>query len=363
MSTRNITQHRKIATPPPQHVREALGQSESFLAFQEHLSRAARVDRPVLLIGERGTGKELAAARIHFLSKRWQGPMVTLNCAALSASLIESELFGYERGAFTGAELRRKGRFESANGGTLFLDEISSIPMQVQEKILRVVEYGTFERVGSSDPVDVDVRIVGATNVDLVKLAREGRFKEDLLDRISFDVLFLPPLRQRTGDIPLLAEHFAHRMAGELGREKVPRFSAGAIRAMERYPWPGNIRELKNTVERAVYRSDTALIRSIEFDPFQTAGSRNPGVEDAGSLRPERGKEGEDRAAGSFEEAVEAFKISLVARALRSSKFNQRKAARSLGLTYHQFRGLFRKYRKAIEEEQESLTELTETQR
>src|SRR5215475_5228277 len=173
---------------------EALGQSEAFLAFQERLSRVARVNRPVLCLGERGTGKELAVSKLHYLSPRWQGPLVALNCAALSPALIESELFGHEEGAFTGATRRRAGRFEAAHGGTLFLDEIAQIPLEVQEKILRVVEYGMFERVGSSQPIQTDVRIVGATNADLMALAAAGRFIRDLLDRLSFDVLFLPPL-------------------------------------------------------------------------------------------------------------------------------------------------------------------------
>ena len=197
---------------------EALGQSEPFLAFQERLSRVAPVNRPVLLIGERGTGKELAAARLHYLSDRWQAPMVALNCAALSPALIESELFGYEKGAFTGALQRRFGRFESADHGTLFLDEIGSIPLEVQEKILRVVEYNVFERVGSSESIEVDVRIIAATNADLNDLARKNRFKQDLLDRLSFEVLCLPPLRERKEDIVLLAGHFAGTMALELGR-------------------------------------------------------------------------------------------------------------------------------------------------
>ncbi|MDH4012173.1 MAG: sigma 54-interacting transcriptional regulator, partial [Desulfobacterales bacterium] len=192
-------------------ITEALGQSEPFLEFQERLSRAAPINRPVLLIGERGTGKELAAARLHYLSNRWQAPMVALNCAALSPSLIESELFGYEKGAFTGALQRRFGRFESADRGTLFLDEIGSIPLEVQEKILRVVEYNVFERVGSSESIEVDVRIIAATNADLNDLARQNRFKRDLLDRLSFEVLFLPPLRERKEDIALLAGHFAGR--------------------------------------------------------------------------------------------------------------------------------------------------------
>ena len=162
---------------------EALGQSEAFLAFQEQLSRVARVDRPVLIFGERGTGKELATARLHYLSARWQEPFVALNCSALAASLIEAELFGHEEGAFTGAVKRRTGRFEQASSGTLFLDEIGNIPLTTQEKILRVVEYGSFERVGSSTPIQVDVRIIGATNVNLADLADEGRFMRDLLDR------------------------------------------------------------------------------------------------------------------------------------------------------------------------------------
>ena len=228
-----------IATTPLSAGGEALGQSESFLEFQERLSRVAPVDRPVLLLGERGTGKELAANRLHFLSRRWQGPFVTLNCSTLSPTLIESELFGHEKGAFTGAEGRRKGRFEAADGGTLFLDEIGAIPLEVQEKILRVVEYGSFERVGSSLPVEVDVRIIGATNADLAAMAGRGEFKPDLLDRLSFEVLFLPPLREREEDIMLLAAHFANRMAFELGRETLPIFSAEAVSALEGHAWYG----------------------------------------------------------------------------------------------------------------------------
>jgi psp operon transcriptional activator len=159
---------------------EALGQSEIFLEFQERLSRVARVNRPALLLGERGSGKELAVSRLHYLSPRWEGPLIALNCAALSPTLIESELFGHEEGAFTGAVRRRAGRFEAAHGGTLFLDEIGQIPLEVQEKILRVVEYSTFERVGGSQPIQVDVRIIGATNADLAGLTKEGRFKADL---------------------------------------------------------------------------------------------------------------------------------------------------------------------------------------
>ena len=328
---------------------EALGESEAFLEFQERLSQVAAVDRPVLLVGERGTGKELAASSLHFLSTRWQAPLVALNCSALNPSLIESELFGYEKGAFTGAEQRREGRFESADRGSLFLDEIGTIPIEVQEKILRVVEYGTIERVGSSECIEVDARIIAATNADLITLVAEGRFKQDLLDQLSFEVLFLPPLRERNGDILLLAKHFAGRMAFELGREEIPRFSDEAVAALESYSWPGNVRELKNLVERAVYRSNSSLITEIVFDPFHSpyAEQRLPRVEkptteaDNPTIEELMGKH--------FDEAVRELKTRLLRRALKKAKYNQKKAAQILGLTYHQFRGLYRKYGEEIE--------------
>jgi len=195
---------------------EAIGQSEAFLEFQEQVSAVAPIDRPVLILGERGTGKELAATRIHFLSKRWQKPFITLNCSALTPTLIGSELFGHEKGAFTGAITSHLGRFEKASDGTLFLDEIGSIPMEIQEKILRVVEYKSFERVGGSTSINADVRIVAAANVNLALLAKTEKFKQDLLDRLSFEVIYVPPLRNRKEDIIVLSNHFAHRMAFEL---------------------------------------------------------------------------------------------------------------------------------------------------
>ena len=326
---------------------EALGQSEPFLQFQEKLSKVAGVNRPVLLIGERGTGKELAAGRIHYLSKRWDKPFVTLNCAALSPSLIEAELFGHEKGAFTGADRRRRGRFEEADGGTLFLDEIGNIPMETQEKILRVVEYGSFERVGSVEPVDVDVRIVGATNADLPALAQEGRFKRDLLDRLSFEVLFLPPLRVRGEDIMLLAHHFAARMAFELELESAPEFSETAAAEITGYSWPGNIRELKNVVERAVYKRVEELIDEIIFDPF---------VSPYEPIHTERDKDSESKPTEerkivpqpggefNFKDIIEAQEIELLKRALKENRYNQKKSAQALGLSYDQLRGLIRKY-------------------
>ncbi len=322
---------------------EALGQSGVFLDFQERLSRVAPVDRPVLLMGERGTGKELAASRLHFLSRRWKGPFITLNCATLSPSLIESELFGHEKGAFTGATQRRTGRFEAADGGTLFLDEIGSIPLEAQEKILRVVEYGVFERVGSSGPVDVDVRIIGATNMDLSAMADREDFKRDLLDRLSFEVLFLPPLRYRGEDVMLLANHFAARIAYELGREEVIVFSEKALEALEKYSWKGNVRELKNVIERAVYRSDETVIDEIVFDPFTSPYD---------SLREEeRGQEPviavehkAEKETASFKDTVKSFEIELIQKALSLAHNHQKRAAEDMGLTYDQFRGLIRKY-------------------
>jgi len=346
---------------------EAIGQSKAFLDFQERLRQVAPVNRPVLLIGERGTGKEMAAQRLHYLSRRWGQPFVTLNCAALSPSLIESELFGHERGAFTGAMQQRIGRFEAANGGTLFLDEISLIPMETQEKILRVVEYGAFERVGGTRPVQVDVRILGATNTDLSHEGAHGRFKRDLLDRLSFEVLFLPPLRERKEDIALLAGHFASRMAFELEREEIPQFSEVAMAKLVAYPWPGNIRELKNVVERAVYRAESPLIEEIDFDPFRSPYAR--ALVEPQPQEPPSGGQGAPRAATrppqpiaqdfpnldglTLPAALRAMELHFVRRALRQTRYNQRLAAHSLGLTYHQFRTLYRKYQKALDVDEE----------
>ncbi len=326
---------------------EALGQSDVFLEFQERLSQVAPIDRPVLILGERGTGKELAAARLHYLSHRWQRPFITLNCAALSPSLLEPELFGFEKGAFTGAMQRRRGRFEAADSGTLFLDEIGNLPMVVQEKILRVVEYHTFERVGSSDTIEVDVRIVAATNVNLLALATQKKFKQDLLDRLSFEVLNIPPLRERLGDIALLAHHFATRMAFELGRTEIPVISSDAMAALENHLWPGNVRELKNVVERAVYRADTNEIQQIVFDPFHSPF----GVESPASLRAKNNSptfasdpKFENLMQQPLKDAVWLLKSRMLENALRQTQFHQKKAAQRLGLTYHQFRGLYRQY-------------------
>ncbi|MEP0548019.1 MAG: sigma-54 dependent transcriptional regulator [Rhodothermales bacterium] len=223
-------------------------------AFRETLDLAERVAEsplPVLIQGESGTGKELVAALVHARSGRAKGPLVKVNCAALPESLLESELFGHTKGAFTGAMKDRQGRFETAHGGTLFLDEIGEIPTSVQAKLLRVLQEKTFERVGESQPRKVDVRVITATNRNLEAAMREGTFREDLYYRLNGVRLRLPPLRERPDDVPLLVTHFAARAAERYG-DAVPEVGAEAMRALRAYAWPGNVRELENVVERAV---------------------------------------------------------------------------------------------------------------
>lgn len=324
---------------------QGIGESEVYLKFQDQVATCAKVDRPVLIVGERGTGKEVAARRIHYMSQRWDGPLVTVNCASLPQNLIESELFGVEKGAYTGAVASRKGRFEEAEGGTLFLDEIGLVPMSVQEKLLRVVEYGTYERLGSSETKVADVRIVGATNADLQKLALEGKFKEDLLDRLSFDVLFVPPLRYRGDDILLLANNFAVRMATELGREDIPIFSEEVERKLLSYNWPGNVRELKNVVERAVYRTKGSIVENIETDPFH-----NPYLPIGQNNNEDTEDPYTSLSLDSLEKAHEDLDVSFLSRALRLTEGNQKKAAEEMGISYDSFRGMYRKYRDRLKD-------------
>ncbi|MBL36908.1 MAG: phage shock protein operon transcriptional activator [Xanthomonadales bacterium] len=315
-----------------------IGESGAFLETLEQVSRAADLNRPVLVVGERGTGKELIAERLHFLSSRWDQPLVKLNCAAISPSLLESELFGHEAGAFTDAGSLRIGRFEQADDGTLFLDELATTSDAVQEKILRIVEYGEFERLGSSKTVSVDVRVVGATNEDLPSLAAAGRFRADLLDRLSFDVITLPPLRERREDVLPLAEHFAMRMSRELGRELFAGFSDSAIRQMHAHGWPGNVRELKNAVERAVYRHDAPdkPIRALQLDPFESPW--RPAVNDKDA------ETGPKTLPDDLRGWLDAQERAVVERALAEADGNRKQAARRLGLSYDQIRGILRKH-------------------
>ncbi|WP_061709023.1 phage shock protein operon transcriptional activator [Pseudenterobacter timonensis] len=310
-----------------------LGEDNVFLEMLEQVSRLAPLNKPVLIIGERGTGKELIANRLHYLSRRWDGPFISLNCAALNENLLDSELFGHEAGAFTGAQKRHPGRFERADGGTLFLDELATAPMLVQEKLLRVIEYGELERVGGSQPLQVNVRLVCATNEDLPQKVAEGMFRADLLDRLAFDVVLLPPLRERQGDIMLLAEQFAIQMCRELGLPLFAGFSERARDTLQHYRWPGNIRELKNVVERSVYRhgSSDSPLDEIIIDPF-----RRPAA-------PERSPDGPTLPLNLRQFQHEQEKTLLEA-SLETARFNQKRAAELLGLTYHQLRALLKKH-------------------
>jgi psp operon transcriptional activator len=319
-----------------------IGEAPVFLEVLEQVSRVAQLNRPVLVIGERGTGKELIAARIHYLSPRWDRPFVKLNCAALAESLLETELFGHEAGSFTGATRRRLGRFELANEGSLFLDELANTSDRVQEKVLRVIEYGELERVGGNDTIRTDVRIIGATNEDLPALAEQGRFRADLLDRLAFDVITLPPLRDRQEDILPLAQHFAVKMSGELGLELFAGFSEAARDLLMDFAWPGNVRELKNVVERAVYRSlgDDDPIAEINFDPFDSPWrpGNPPEVAEASATRHAPAEP------YAFKEHIRDLEIELLQDALRRCRYNQKKTAEYLDMTYHQLRGYLRKY-------------------
>ncbi|MCL1065423.1 phage shock protein operon transcriptional activator [Shewanella olleyana] len=348
-----------------------IGQSNALLEVLEHVSKVAPLSKPVLIIGERGTGKELIAERLHFLSARWDQEFIKLNCSSLSESLLESELFGHESGAFTGAKGKHEGRFERADDGTLFLDELANTSGLIQEKLLRVIEYGEFERVGGSKTVQTNVRLVCAANEDLPTLAENGEFRADLLDRLAFDVITLPPLRCRTEDIMPLAEYFAISMARQLNLDFFGGFSPVAIEQLMSHRWPGNIRELKNVVERSVYRrgSDGDEIDHIILDPFaspyrptsrvktrerqQTTESVNF-EESAPTADTEASEESQLPHASqlnnqfsfpiNFKEHTENYEVELLKKALAESQYNQKKTAELLGLSYHQLRGILKKY-------------------
>ena len=332
---------------------QVIGQSGAFLDALERASRAAALDRPVLVIGERGTGKELVAERLHRLSPRWDQPLIVMNCAALPETLIEAELFGHESGAFTGATKARAGRFEEAHRGTLFLDELGTLSMAAQERLLRAVEYGEVTRIGSSRPLNVDVRIVAATNEHLPDKVEKGTFRADLLDRLSFEVVTLPPLRARRGDIEVLAEFFGRRMASEIGLADWPGWGPNALDALLTYDWPGNVRELRNVVERAVYRWEReGPVDSIEIDPFKSPfRPRTAGVAPAAApieAVPAPVAEAEPVAAfdsgTDFKSRVNAFERQVLSRALAEHRFNQRSTAEALGLTYDQLRHALKRH-------------------
>lgn len=331
-------------TTPKQRV---IGSSELWHQVLQQASQVAPLNRPVLLVGERGTGKELIAERLHYLSLRWQQPYLQVNCAAMTENLLESELFGHEIGAFTGATRSRAGLFERADGGTLFLDELATASLPVQEKLLRVIEYGRFERVGGSKTLQVDVRVVAACNEDLPTLVALGRFRGDLLDRLAFDVLNLPPLRYRKEDIAELAEHFALRMCLELGYDFFSGFAPPAMQQLLAHDWPGNVRELKNVVERSIYRhaDPTQPVAEMVLDPFVSPwrttslhGSTMAVTEPTSALSVSPAESCDLKA------ELAQFEQSFIQRALQQQHFNQRRTAQVLGLSYDQLRAALRKY-------------------
>lgn len=305
-----------------------LGHSPAMRQLLDRIQRVAAIPRPVLIMGERGTGKEMVARAIHFASAAAAQPLITVNCAALGDALLESELFGHERGAFTGAEATRFGKFEQADSGTLFLDEIAHMSLAFQQKILRVVEYGVFSRVGGSRELTTTARIIAATNCDLRQKIARGEFLADLYDRLAFEVLEVPPLRERPGDIEILARYFLEQFARETPTLRGKRLAPDAWAALTKYFFPGNVRELKNIIERAAYRDITGQITLADLGLQAALETGENGVSHA-----------------SFEGQLAALSRRLLQNALQQAQGNQAAAARALGLTYHQFRYYLKKYR------------------
>jgi Nif-specific regulatory protein len=292
-----------------------VGTSGPMRQVYDQIAQVARTNTTVLIRGESGTGKELVAHAIHYNSPRAQKPFIKVSCAALPDSLIESELFGYEKGAFTGAQARKKGRFELAEGGTLFLDEIGDLNLSTQVKLLRVLQEREFERLGGTEPVKVNVRLIAATNKDLEKAIAAGTFREDLHYRLNVFMIFIPPLRERKPDVLLLADHFLERYAVEHGKH-IKRISTPAIDMLMSYHWPGNVRELENTIERAVLVCDGNVIHGHHLPPtLQTA-------ESSGTVTNV-----------SLEEAVSAYEKDLIQDTLKTTRGNRSKAAKLLHST------------------------------
>ncbi len=306
---------------PEERVGELLGASEPMQAVFHTIRRVATSPATVLIQGESGTGKELAARAIHALSRRAGGPFVAVHCGGIPDTLIESELFGHERGAFTDARDQRIGRFEAAQGGSLFLDEIGELALDAQAKLLRALQERVIERLGGNQPIPIDVRVLAATHRDLERAVREGRFREDLFYRIHVVPLTLPPLRDRSEDTKRLAHHFL-ALARDEARRGPTRIARDALLALERFAWPGNVRELRNVIERGVALAEGEVLELADLPPAVVRASR------VQELR---------RAVGSgelaFEEASAQFETDLLREALEATGGNQTRAARRLGLT------------------------------
>jgi two-component system, NtrC family, response regulator HydG len=306
-----------------------IGNAPAFRAVLDALRQAAPTSATVLLTGESGTGKELAARMLHDLSPRAARPFVPINCAAIPETILESELFGYERGAFTGAAARKEGRFERAHGGTLFLDEVGEMSPSVQVKLLRVLQDGVVERLGGTQPVQVDVRIVAATNKDLAQEVKANRFREDLFYRLNVVAIRLPPLRERRQDIPLLASAFLRRLA-EKHKKAVDGFSPAALSALEAYGWPGNVRELEHAVERAVVLSRGGLVDERDLpDGVREARARAGASDAAQPAAPGSGAPSVTVAIGTPMEEVERL---VIRETLRHTRGDKNLAAQLLGI-------------------------------
>ncbi len=302
-----------------------VGNSEAIKGLIEVVKKVAETDSTVLITGESGTGKSLIAKAIHFLSNRKNSPFVTINCAAIPETLLEAELFGYEKGAFTGAHSSKKGKFELADGGTIFLDEIGDMPLALQAKILRVLQDREIEPLGSEKVVKVDVRIIAATNRDLYELVKEGKFREDLFYRLSVIPIHVPPLRERRDDIPLLVEHFLRVYNGKYGKNL--RVSPDAMEVFIEYDWPGNIRELENTIERLVVMNDR-VVKATDLPPHILAFRRRSIGENYVSL-PEKIRETE---------------VERIVEALERTGYVKSRAAKLLGYTLRQLDYRIKKY-------------------
>ena len=298
---------------------EIIGEGKAIESIQQMIRSVAPTNGRVLIRGESGTGKELVARLIHQQSLRRDKPFVEVNCAAIPEDLIESELFGHEKGSFTGATAKRRGKFEIADGGTIFLDEVGDMSLRTQAKVLRVLEEQRFERVGGTESLEVDVRVLAASNKDLVQAIGEGKFREDLYYRLNVVPLYVPPLRERRGDVPPLVNHFLCEFCKEYGkREKV--MSADAMKALTEYHWPGNVRELKNLIERLII-----MVPSDRIELFDVESSLGPSVSVSAGIEAPLGEE-------ALREAVDQFEKAFILERLRENNWNISRTAEKLGI-------------------------------
>ncbi len=312
---------------------EMIGDTPGIRRIREMVEQSAPSDSRVMILGENGTGKELVARMIHGRSSRSSRPFVEVNCAAIPANLIESELFGHEKGAFTGAVARRRGKFEAADGGTLFLDEVADMSPETQAKVLRAVQEMCFERVGGEEPVHVNVRIISATNKDIRREVDEGRFREDLYFRLNVLPVVVPPLRERREDLPALIAYFSKKGVGGKAGENGPEFSAEAMRLLSEYPWPGNIRELKNFIERVTILSDEPVISGETARRY--LGESGPRPQGGAWAAYDSMKLGEAR---------DAFEKQLIERRLEENEYNVSRTAQSLAVYPSNLHSKIKKY-------------------